>query len=59
MSTDHKGYIGVYAFAREMGWTVDWVYKQIQAGKIPAEKRGRKWQIKRSVLEAAMAGRQA
>ncbi len=55
MSKDHKDYIGVYAFARAMGWSVDWVYKQIQSGKLPAEKRGRKWQIKRSVLEARQA----
>ena len=55
MSSDHKGYIGVYAFARAMGWSVDWVYKQIQSGKLPAEKRGRKWQIKRTELEVRLA----
>lgn len=41
-----KGYIGVYEYARQKGISVDWVYKQIYAGKIPAEKNGRKWQIK-------------
>lgn len=52
MSKDHKGYIGVYAFARAMGWTVDYVYKLIQGGQLPAQKRGRKWQIKQSELNS-------
>lgn len=51
MSKNHEGYIGVYAFARLKGWSVDWVYKQIQAGRLKAEKRGRKWQIPASEAE--------
>lgn len=49
-----KGYVGVYEYARELKLSLAWVYSQIYLGKIPAEKFGRKWQIKRTVMEAAM-----
>ena len=51
MSKNHVGFVGVYEFARLKGWSVDWVYKQIQAGRLKAEKRGRKWQIPASEAE--------
>jgi excisionase family DNA binding protein len=47
MSKDTNGYMGVYAYAREKKVTVDWVYKLIQSGKLPAKKIGRKWQIEK------------
>lgn len=46
-----KGYVGVYEYARELNLSLAWVYSQIYLGKIPAEKIGRKWQIKRTVME--------
>lgn len=49
-----KGYVGVYEYARELKLSLAWVYSQIYLRKIPAEKIGRKWQIKRSVMEAAL-----
>jgi len=49
-----KGYVGVYEYAKTLGITVDWVYKQIYAGALPAVKKSRKWQIKRTVMEAAV-----
>jgi hypothetical protein len=58
MSKDSKGFVGVYAFARAMEWSVDWVYKQIQAGKLPAKKLGRKWQIPIGELESRQAKQQ-
>jgi excisionase family DNA binding protein len=45
-------YVSVYDFARELGITVGYVYKSIQEGRIPAKKVGRKWQIKKTELEA-------
>jgi hypothetical protein len=48
-----KGYVGVYEYARQTGQALNTIYQQIYLRKLPAEKRGRKWQIKKSVLEAA------
>jgi len=48
-----KGYVGVYEYARETKQALNTVYQQIYLHKLPAEKIGRKWQIKRSVLVAA------
>jgi hypothetical protein len=31
--------------ARQRGQTLDWIYRQIRVGKIPAVKRGRQWMI--------------
>lgn len=53
-----KGYVGVYQFARETGQALNTIYQQIYLGKLPAEKFGRKWQIKKSVLEAAIQAKQ-
>ena len=47
-----KGYVGVYEYARETKQALNTVYQQIYLHKLPAEKIGRKWQIKRSVLVA-------
>jgi len=49
-----KGYVGVYEYARETKQALNTIYQQIYLGKLPAEKIGRKWQIKKSVLAAAM-----
>lgn len=57
MSDNVKGYVGVYEYARELKLSLAWVYQQIYLHKIPAEKIGRKWQIKRAVMEAAQNGR--
>jgi hypothetical protein len=48
-----KGYVGVYEYARETKQALNTVYQQIYLGKLPAEKIGRKWQIKKSILEAS------
>lgn len=50
-----KGYVGVYQFARETKQALNTIYQQIYLGKLPAEKIGRKWQIKRTILDAALA----
>jgi hypothetical protein len=50
-----NGTMGVYKFAREMRWSVDWVYKQIQAGNLKAVKEGRKWAIPEKELERCRA----
>jgi len=55
MSADHKGYVGIYEFARTTGHSVKHIYEQIRLGKIPAQKLGRKWQIKKSELHARRA----
>lgn len=47
-----KGYVGVYEFARQSGWSLSFIYQQIYLGKLKAEKRGRKWQIPASELVA-------
>jgi hypothetical protein len=31
--------------ARERGVTIDWVYRELRLGKIPATRRGRRWII--------------
>ena len=51
MSGNHKGYVGIYEFARETGHSVKHIYEQIRLGKIPAKKLGRKWQIPQAELE--------
>lgn len=53
-----KGYVGVYEYARETKQALNTVYQQIYLHKLPAEKIGRKWQIKKSVMEAARANGQ-
>jgi excisionase family DNA binding protein len=53
---NRKGYVGVYEFARQTGLALNTIYQHIYLKKIPAEKIGRKWQIKRTVMEAAMKG---
>lgn len=45
MSDNHKGYVGVYEFARQTGLALNTIYQQIYLGKLPAKKLGRKWQI--------------
>jgi excisionase family DNA binding protein len=50
MSANHKGYLGIYEFARETGHSVKHIYEQIRLGKLPAKKMGRKWQIPKSEL---------
>jgi len=52
MSADHKEYVGVYRFARELGITVGYVYKSIYEGRLPAKKIGRKWQILKADMES-------
>jgi excisionase family DNA binding protein len=54
-----KGYVGVYEFARETKQALNTIYQKIYLGKLPAEKIGRKWQIKKSVLEAQRAAQPA
>ena len=54
MSGNHKGYVGIYEFARATNHSVKHIYEQIRLGKIPAKKLGRKWQIKKEVLESAL-----
>lgn len=52
MSDNHKGFVGVYQFARESGLSVAHLYKLIYEGKLPAKKLGRKWQIPEAELAA-------
>lgn len=49
---NRKGYVGVYEFARQTGLALNTIYQRIYLKQIPAEKIGRKWQIKRSVMES-------
>jgi excisionase family DNA binding protein len=49
-----KGYVGVYEYARVTGLALNTVYQQIYLGKLPAQKMGRKWQIKRTVMESSI-----
>jgi hypothetical protein len=57
MSTQFKGYVGIYEYAKATGHSVKHIYEQIRLGKIPAKKMGNRgvWQIARSILEAALA----
>jgi len=48
--TDHKGFVGVYEFARQTGLSLNFIYQQIYLGKLPAKKLGRKWQIPQAQL---------
>lgn len=57
MGADRKGYVGIYEFARETGYSVKHVYEQIRTGKLPAKKLGRKWQIAEGELRARVNGR--
>lgn len=50
--TNHKGYVGVYEFARATGLSLNFIYQQIYLGKLPAKKLGRKWQIPEGELKA-------
>ena len=58
MSENHKGFVGVYQFARETGLSVAHLYKLIYEGKLPAKKLGRKWQIPQAELAARQKGKQ-
>jgi excisionase family DNA binding protein len=53
---NRKGYVGVYEFARQTGLALTTIYNRIYLRQLPAEKIGRKWQIKRTVMEAEMKG---
>jgi hypothetical protein len=55
VSTDHKGYVGVYQFARETGMALNSIYQAIYLGKLPAKKMGRKWQIPQSEIASRKA----
>ena len=52
MSENHKGYVGVYQFAKGTGLSLSFIYQQIYLGKLPAKKLGRKWQIPEAELAA-------
>ncbi len=32
--------------ARKRGVTIDWIYRELRLGKIPAVRRGRRWLIR-------------
>ena len=57
MSTEIKGYVGIYEYAKATGHSVKLIYEQIRLGKIPAKKMGPRgvWQIKKEILDAALA----
>ncbi len=57
MSTEFRGFVGIYEYAKATGHSVKHIYEQIRLGKIPAKKMGSRgvWQIKQSVLDAALA----
>ena len=59
MSTQFKGYVGIYEYAKATGHSVKHIYEQIRLGKIPAKKMGNRgvWQISRLVLDAALTGK--
>jgi excisionase family DNA binding protein len=49
-----KETVGVYEYARVTGLALNTVYQQIYLGKLPAQKMGRKWQIKRTLMESSI-----
>ena len=49
---EFKNTISVAEAAREMGFTLDYVYKLIWAGKIKAEKIDGKWRVEKNVRDA-------
>jgi hypothetical protein len=58
MSKNSNGFVGVYAFARATGMSLNHIYQQIYLGKLPAKKLGRKWQIPIGELESRQAKQQ-
>jgi len=41
--------------ARKRGVTIDWIYRELRLGKIPAVRRGRRWLIPVDRVGAARA----